>query len=269
MKENNFKEAITNYTRAIEIDPNNAVYYCNRAAAHIKLSAYESAIEDCHQALRIDPRYSKAHSRLGFAYSATGNNIQAKSCYQKALELEPGNESYQTCLQEIEAHLSSSGSSLFSELANLLPFVDLPGLLHNPSFVNMMSDPMVQRLVNGAFAQQGICPLGNLASLGQQITERLQQGAARNVAQNASSGQPAGSNGFPDLIRPQDGDAVPASQGQSVDPQQQEVRPDVVQQIVGDHPPGGNLPDNRNLGSLDLASPASVPRRDDANAGNS
>ncbi|KAG8234863.1 hypothetical protein J437_LFUL013150 [Ladona fulva] len=252
MKENKFKEAITNYTRAIEIDPNNAVYYCNRAAANIKLGVYGAAIEDCNQALRIDPRYSKAHSRLGFAYSAIGNNAQAKSCYQKALEIEPENESYKTCLRDIEAHLGSSGAAPFAEIANMLPNMDLSGLLNNPRFVDLMGDPGIQRLVEGVFGMSSGGNVQDLISLGQQLTSRLQQATA-NPAQNASNEQGDGSNGFPDLIRPQEGDAAPTSQGQSADPQQQEIKPDVVQQTVEE-----NLSDSRNVAPPTSAS--SVPR---------
>ena len=65
MKQEKHKEALEQYNKAIEIDANNAVYYSNRAAAHSKLSDYASSIEDCKNALKIDPSYSKAWGRLG------------------------------------------------------------------------------------------------------------------------------------------------------------------------------------------------------------
>ncbi|KAK0679670.1 SGTB protein, partial [Pygoscelis papua] len=65
MKEENYGAAVDCYTRAIELDPNNAVYYCNRAAAQSKLNNYSEAIKDCERAIAIDPKYSKAYGRMG------------------------------------------------------------------------------------------------------------------------------------------------------------------------------------------------------------
>ena len=69
MKAEKFKEALEQYNKAIEIDANNAVYYCNRAAAHSKLSDFTNSIEDCKNELKIDPSYGKAWGRLGYAVS--------------------------------------------------------------------------------------------------------------------------------------------------------------------------------------------------------
>lgn len=56
---------IHTYFRAISKDSLNAVYYCNRAAAHSKLNNHRDAIEDCRKALEIEPQYSKAYGRMG------------------------------------------------------------------------------------------------------------------------------------------------------------------------------------------------------------
>lgn len=38
---------------------------CCRAAAYSKLGNYAGAVQDCEQAIRIDPNYSKAYGRMG------------------------------------------------------------------------------------------------------------------------------------------------------------------------------------------------------------
>lgn len=57
---------ICHFFSAIEMDPTNAVYFCNRAAARSKLNKHHEAIEDCTTALMLDPSYSKAYGRLGY-----------------------------------------------------------------------------------------------------------------------------------------------------------------------------------------------------------
>ena len=54
MKQEKYKEALESYNKAIEIDKNNAVYYCNRAAAHSKLNDYLKAFGD-YFAKQLDP----------------------------------------------------------------------------------------------------------------------------------------------------------------------------------------------------------------------
>lgn len=56
------------YTKAIELDPQNAVFYANRAFAHIKLEEYGSAVADASEAIAADGSYAKAR-----AYSSSSS----------------------------------------------------------------------------------------------------------------------------------------------------------------------------------------------------
>ena len=62
--EKHFTLAIEGYTRAIELNPNSAVYYSNRAFAHTKLEAYGSAIADATKAIELEPAYVKVGERV-------------------------------------------------------------------------------------------------------------------------------------------------------------------------------------------------------------
>ncbi|KAI3841430.1 hypothetical protein MKW92_010761 [Papaver armeniacum] len=89
-----YAEAIDLYSYAIALCDNNAVYYCNRAAAYTQIQKYVEAIRDCQKSISIDPRYSKAYSRLGLVYYAQGNYRDAISKgFNKALRLDPSSES--------------------------------------------------------------------------------------------------------------------------------------------------------------------------------
>ena len=65
MKNERYQDAVECYTKALGLDSSNAVYYSNRAAAYSKLEDHVRAIQDCEQAVGIDPGYSKAYGRMG------------------------------------------------------------------------------------------------------------------------------------------------------------------------------------------------------------
>ena len=51
------KEAIEDYTKAIEIDPKNASAYHNRGLAKVDLGDEKGALEDYVKAIELNPRY--------------------------------------------------------------------------------------------------------------------------------------------------------------------------------------------------------------------
>eukprot|EP00873_Tetraselmis_striata_P001279 jgi/Tetstr1/421543/TSEL_012490.t1 len=83
-KEHHFPQAVVGYTRAIDLDPSNAVYYSNRAFAHIKLENFGSAIADATKSLELDPTYVKAYYRRGDAQFALGHFKDSLSDFKKA-----------------------------------------------------------------------------------------------------------------------------------------------------------------------------------------
>ncbi|XP_071701970.1 uncharacterized protein [Rutidosis leptorrhynchoides] len=101
-----YPDAIELYSIAIALVDDNAVYYCNRAAAYTQANQYTEAIRDCNKAIEVDPNYSKAYSRLGFAYYAQGRYKDAiKKGFRKALQLDPNNESIKGNIQAAEEKL--------------------------------------------------------------------------------------------------------------------------------------------------------------------
>ncbi|XP_015254059.1 PREDICTED: small glutamine-rich tetratricopeptide repeat-containing protein alpha isoform X2 [Cyprinodon variegatus] len=147
MKVENFSAAVEFYSKAIALNPQNAVYYCNRAAANSKLGNYAGAVQDCEQAIRIDPNYSKAYGRMGLALTSLNKHTEAVGYYKKALELDPDNDTYKTNMKIAEEKMETSSPSAG------LGGIDLAGLLSNPGFMNMastlMNNPQVQQLMSG------------------------------------------------------------------------------------------------------------------------
>ena len=57
--EKHYPLAVAGYSRAISHDPENAIYYANRAAAHIRVENYGLALADASKSIELDPRYVK------------------------------------------------------------------------------------------------------------------------------------------------------------------------------------------------------------------
>ncbi|NXI85652.1 SGTA protein, partial [Rhipidura dahli] len=182
MKAENFEAAVSFYGKAIELNPANAVYFCNRAAAYSKLGNYAGAVRDCERAIGIDPNYSKAYGRMGLALSSLNKHTEAVVYYKKALELDPDNETYKSNLKIAEQKMKETPSPTGGPGG-----FDLAGLLNNPGFMSMViPNPSQQFPMSGmisgghnAMGAAGSSPSTNdLASLiqaGQQFAQQMQQ----------------------------------------------------------------------------------------------
>ncbi|BBN17954.1 small glutamine-rich tetratricopeptide repeat-containing protein alpha [Marchantia polymorpha subsp. ruderalis] len=101
-----YDTAIHLYTIAITLCRDNAIFHSNRAAALTANGNYEDAIADCHAAMKLDPLYSKAYSRLGLVYYAQGRLQDAiEKGFKKALELDPSSTSVRENLRAAELRL--------------------------------------------------------------------------------------------------------------------------------------------------------------------
>ncbi|KAJ3110056.1 hypothetical protein HDU96_006946 [Phlyctochytrium bullatum] len=160
MAERKYTEAIAKYSEAIELDPSNAVYYANRAAAYSQNGDHSSAVEDAKLAVEADPDYSKAYSRMGHAYFCLGQFKEAVDAYERGLRLDPENASMKQSLaaarQKIDGPSSPANSSLPD--AGSPAGLDFASMLGNPNFMNMasqmMSNPAVSQMLNNPAVAQ-------------------------------------------------------------------------------------------------------------------
>jgi tetratricopeptide (TPR) repeat protein len=83
------KEALIYYNRGIatkcaDVDLN-ATLYVNRAAVHLKLENYGSALRDCKSALLINSKLEKAWFRAARACLKTDKIVEAADCVKRGL----------------------------------------------------------------------------------------------------------------------------------------------------------------------------------------
>ena len=62
-KQEKFAAAEELYTKAIELDNTNAVYFANRSITHLKQENYGYALADASKAIELDASYTKAYYR--------------------------------------------------------------------------------------------------------------------------------------------------------------------------------------------------------------
>lgn len=123
-----YEDAIRDYSRAIELDPNQAWYYGGRSWSHANLRQWPEALEDVGRAIELDPQnpdywisrgeiymqienwdavlavfthvvetwpqYARAYEVRGTAFSTLGDWGAALRDFNTAIELAPGNFEY-------------------------------------------------------------------------------------------------------------------------------------------------------------------------------
>ena len=81
--------AISEYTKALEINPKDAKAYIYRGGAYLGKGQYDQAISEYTKALEINPKDALAYYNRGFVYRDKGQYDEAISDYTKVLEINP------------------------------------------------------------------------------------------------------------------------------------------------------------------------------------
>ncbi|KAL0637138.1 Palmitoyl-protein thioesterase 1 [Maublancomyces gigas] len=93
--------AVDLYTEAIELDPT-ALYYSNRAHAHIKMETYGLAIMDATKAIELDPGYVKAYYRRAIGLMAIVKNKEALKDFKTVCRKVPNDKDARQKMLECE-----------------------------------------------------------------------------------------------------------------------------------------------------------------------
>jgi DnaJ family protein C protein 7 len=111
-KAKDYRRAIDLYTQALEVDPANkdmnAKILQNRAQAYNSLKEYESAVQDCTEALRLDPGYVKAMKVRAKAHAGNENWEEAIRDYKSVAENNPSERGIAEEIRRAEFELKKS-----------------------------------------------------------------------------------------------------------------------------------------------------------------
>jgi serine/threonine-protein phosphatase 5 len=83
-----FAAAVDLYSQAIALVPT-AIFFANRAAAHMKNESYGVAIDDASAAIELDASYVKAYYRRGSAQLALGHHKKAVKDFKLVVRMKP------------------------------------------------------------------------------------------------------------------------------------------------------------------------------------
>ena len=87
-----YQDAITCYDKAIKLNPNDAVYFNQKGDALSFLKKYPEAIFCYDKAIELEPNNGVYWNNKGYALRFIGRYNDARVCFDKAKELNPHNE---------------------------------------------------------------------------------------------------------------------------------------------------------------------------------
>jgi len=92
-KQKKYEEAIEEYTKILEFDPNNkkfnSLILANRALCYQKLNKNVEALRDSNQSIKLNPFYARGYIKRGNVYMELKMFDDARADFQKAKDLDP------------------------------------------------------------------------------------------------------------------------------------------------------------------------------------
>ncbi|KAJ0986305.1 hypothetical protein J5N97_004661 [Dioscorea zingiberensis] len=124
--DDDFELAAELYGQAIDLDPNNADLFADRAQANIKRESFTEAVADANKAIELDPSMSKAYLRKGIACIKLEEFQTAKAALQTGLSLAPTNSRFTGLIKECDEHIEEETKNMTEKVipvtsANLVP----------------------------------------------------------------------------------------------------------------------------------------------------
>lgn len=94
MAAGNYKDAIAQFTRAVQIWPQLANAYLERGVSHRYLNQNDEALADFDQAIALNSNLGRAYSARGSIYRERGDSRRALQEFSRSIEISPNVDAY-------------------------------------------------------------------------------------------------------------------------------------------------------------------------------
>jgi len=172
LKAGKISEAIENYSKAINLDGSNHVYYSNRSAAYLKKGEGNNALEDANSCIALNPQFAKGYSRKGAALHGLKRYNDSIAAYKEGVEKFPTDVGLKKGLEDVTREKNAPpmgiggappGGGLFSPTmlaqmamdARFKPYLEDPTIMakikmvqQNPNLMGtVLSDPKMMEML--------------------------------------------------------------------------------------------------------------------------
>ena len=89
LKDGHYEKAVSEYQKAIGMDPQSVAAYNGIGVVYTMLGAYDEAVAAQQKALELQPDFAKAHAGIGLAYFRQKKTELALKYYRQAVTLDP------------------------------------------------------------------------------------------------------------------------------------------------------------------------------------
>ena len=93
-RKNDYDNAIANITNAIQLKSDDASFYYNRGRAYNEKKDYDNAITDYTNSIRLNPDYANAYNSRGLTYNKKEDYDSAIKDFIMAIQLNPNSDIY-------------------------------------------------------------------------------------------------------------------------------------------------------------------------------
>ncbi|CAM8959192.1 hypothetical protein QQ045_004714 [Rhodiola kirilowii] len=124
MIDDHFVLAVDLYSQAIDICPNNADLFADRAQANIKLNFFTDAVADANKAIELDPKMAKAYMRKGMACFQLEEYQTAKAALEIGASLAPDASRFTKLITECEQKIAEESGDASEKSSGAAPPVE-------------------------------------------------------------------------------------------------------------------------------------------------
>ncbi|KAM3960527.1 protein phosphatase D3 [Aphomia sociella] len=131
-KKQNYNSAIELYTKAIEKNSKNAVFFANRSIANLRLENFGYALVDASKAIELDRGYTKAYYRRAAAHMSLGKYKLALKDFEYVTKVRPNDQDaklkYNECNKIVKKIAFEKAISVDKKEVNIADTINLDAM---------------------------------------------------------------------------------------------------------------------------------------------